>query len=159
MTAEFRRKGEQGLVLPQIRCRWSAVPEPIRQVPVGTQQLAELQTASPAASGSGPSNWTITAAYASEFDPQAVPESFLLDLAPSKEGSEAAIAILLQAGGAFAFSAESYGYGFAKPDWGLAHAEYDVTVNVRSGQISAVKRFSLRYLDEDFAKFKLEPDT
>ena len=58
--------------------------------------------------------------------------------------------------GAFGFSAESYEYGFAKPDWRLEHGEYEVTITVRSGQIAVTKVFSLADLDEDFSKFKLQ---
>lgn len=157
VTAEFRRKG-QGLAIPAVRCRWSAAPEPIRQVPLPESALRELSTASASASGGPPERWSnIVAAYASTFDPEAVPQSFELDIAPTEDGYEVAVAILLRDRGAFAFSAESYAYGFAKPEWRLERGEYEVTVTARSGQIRRSEVLSLKYLDDDFSRFRLEP--
>ena len=149
LTAEFREKGQQALKLPEIRCRWSATPQPIRYV-LPSRALQEIPD------GPGPSAMT-TAHYGPrfEFDPQAVSESYRLDVAPSDEGYEAAIAILLPDTGAFAFSAESYAHSFAKPEWRLKHGEYEVTVKAQSGQTRATAVFSLPYLTEDFARFRL----
>jgi hypothetical protein len=148
LIAEFRKKG-QGLIR-EMPCRWSAAPEPFRKEPldIGLANLAP----------SGGTAIPPSAQYVAVFDSQAVTESYQLDIAPRKEGSEAAVAILVPEKGAFAFNGESYAYdSFAKPDWKLEHAEYEVTVVVRSGQITKKRVFSLTYLDDDFSKFKLGP--
>jgi hypothetical protein len=170
ITAEFRIKA-QGRALPPLACRWSGARPPVRQIPISAQtgvvgpspsaapppQLtagtAILSSSDATARSSNP-----TPGYTAIFDREALSDSYHFDIGPGKEGSEAAVAILVRDIGAFAFNAESYAYPtFAKPEWELRHADYEVTVTVTSGQIRASRVFSLAYFTDDFAAFRLEP--
>lgn len=134
VTIEYRALGQQALVLPQIQGRWSSRPEPwIIQ----------------------PSSGQIHVAY----DPAKATESTRLDLAPSDDGEEVAVAILKQNGAAFAWSPDSYAYpGFEHPQLVLQRGEYEVTVQAQAGGVSTSARFRLQYLSGDFARFRLQSE-
>ncbi len=145
-TIEFRKGGAK--VLPEIAGRWSSRPEPLRFEMVDDQGIAVV------AAKSGQQAPPITRVV---YDLTLVPATLTLDLAPGK-WEEVAVAILHDGGDAYAFGAESYGYGpppFSNPAWKLDRAEYDVTVTVQSSGVSATRTFKLDNLAADFSRFKL----
>ena len=158
VTAEFRKIGERGLAIPKIPCRWSAARQPLTPVPV--QVTAPDDEAAPYRGGTlePPPSLMPQHLYATIFDRQAVAEGYRLDIAPHKEGSRSGCRHSGDGKGEYGFSAESYGYPtFAKPEWRLENADYQVTVVARSGQVTKTGVFSLTYLEDDFSKFNLRP--
>jgi hypothetical protein len=71
-------------------------------------------------------------------------------------GEEVAVAILIPRE-AHAFSTESYDYpAWGEPEWKLKHDTYRVVVRVRGSSVQCEQAFKLEYLDNDFAKFRLQ---
>jgi hypothetical protein len=133
-------------VMPSVRGRWSSHPEPLRsvrvEVPAGERVTAALAG--------------ITARYEAQYDPTLDPPE--QTVAASEAGEEVAVAILRQTGGASAWGTESYAYpGWAKPEWQLDHGTYRVEVRVEGSSVSKTAAFKLEYLNEDFARFRLQP--
>lgn len=95
-TIEFRRAGEADLAIPETQARWSGTPQPLRIVGVDTAgQIVKV------------------------FDQEMVPATTQIDLPPTEEGHELAVAFIRDDGSAYAWSATSYAYGmeWRNPEW------------------------------------------
>ncbi len=146
----FRRRGE--LVFPEISARWSSRPEPQR---TELQLSDEEQLAITEAAQRGEDIRALL--FPRVFDPALVQPSLRLDLAPGT-WEEVAVAILRDDGEAFAFTAESYRFPYwGNPEWALERGQYDVTIRVESGGITATAEYTLDNLAADFAHFRLSP--
>lgn len=136
VTASF-----QDAPFQPIEARWSTRPQPFR-----VKQDTDPRTGAP----------TLNVGY----DETMVPETRELDLAPSPNGQEVAVAILRHDGTAYAFSAWSYRHMdkmWADPDLALTKGTtYSVVITASAGGDSVSRTFRLPFMSDDFSKFNLE---
>jgi hypothetical protein len=142
---DFFRWSSDERVMPPVPGRWSSHPEPLRSVPTAVPPVPAL---------SASSSWTVITQFELVYDPTLDPPDN--DVRASVGGEEMAVAVLTQHG-AFAWGTESYTYDeWAKPEWKLDHGTYRVVIRVEGSSVSKTTAFKLEYLDEDFAKFRLQ---
>ena len=137
---DFFKWGTDERVMPTVPGRWSSHPEPLRSVPSKSVTTTY---------GGG------TISFTKEYDASLSPREH--NVPAGRGGEEVAVAVLAPKG-AFAFSAASYASpDWAVPEWQLSHGTYRVVVRVHGSSIENERAFKLEYLDDDFAKFVLQP--
>jgi hypothetical protein len=146
---DFFKWGTDERVMPTVPGRWSSHPEPIRSIPNPDPQPAAEYTGGTAILEPG---WQ---RFARVYDATLSPREH--DVAAGHAGEEVAVAILLP-DAAYAFSTASYARpAWEVPEWKLDHGTYRVLVRVRGSSVERERAFKLEYLDNDFAKFALQP--
>lgn len=146
---DFFRWGTEDKVFPTVPGRWSSHPEPVRRVP-----SPAADPFVPTIITGGTASVNMESGFSDTFDRTLDPPQH--DVGVSRDGEEVAVAIL-RASEAFAFSTESYNHNaWGNPAWRLHHGTYRIVVRVRGSSVEKEQAFKLEYLDEDFAKFRLQ---
>jgi hypothetical protein len=138
VLARFYRDGVA--VTPEIPCRWSDRPEPLRFDLVDPRTLG------------APAGSPVQIAVP---DPGRLPESQVYDLQAGGRWEEVAVAILRD-GRASGWGAESYFHdGWHNPAWQLDDGVYDVEVRAEWQGTSETRRFRLDVNTNDRTSFRL----
>jgi hypothetical protein len=138
VTVRFYRGGDP--VTPEIPCRWSDRPEPIRNELVDPRTLG------------APAGPPIEIGVR---DPTLVPQSQVYDLQAGGRWEEVAVAVLVD-GEAWGWGAESQLHGWKHPHWKLDLGVYDVEVRAEWQGTSQTRWLRLEYLSDDWSSFRLQ---
>lgn len=135
--ARFHQDGTP--ITPEIPCRWSDRPEPLRIELVDPRTLG------------APAGPPVQVAIP---DPTLLPGSQVYDLQAGGRWEEVAVAVLRD-GRASGWGAESYFHNWHHPDWRLQHGVYDVEVRVDWQGKTDTRWFRLEYTSDDLSHFNL----